>query len=73
MAEAKFAVGQVVTFNRGFGDANIPAGEFTILRVMPSEGNRRVYRVRGARDGQERAFPEDQLTAAGSGWPTSKR
>jgi hypothetical protein len=73
MAEAKFVIGQVVTFSRGLGDANIPVGEFTILRVMPSEGNRRDYRVRGARDGQERTLPEDQLTAAGSGWPTSKR
>ncbi|RKJ95948.1 hypothetical protein EBE87_28440 [Pseudoroseomonas wenyumeiae] len=73
MAEAKFLVGQTVTFTRGQADGNIPAGEFTILRVMPSEGGQRSYRVRGARDGQERVLPEDQLEAAGSVWSKTKR
>jgi hypothetical protein len=73
MADAKFATGQVVTFTPGLGDANIPKGEFTVLRVMPSEGGRREYRVRGARDGQERVLPESQMEAAGNSWPKTGR
>jgi hypothetical protein len=63
----------LVTFTPGFGDANIPTGNFTVLRVMPSEGGHRSYRVRGARDGQERVLPEDQLTPASDAKPMVKR
>jgi hypothetical protein len=69
MGEAKFVVGQTVGFIRGLGDGNVPSGEFTILRVMPSEGNRRDYRVRSVKDGQERVLPEDQLEMVKGGWP----
>jgi hypothetical protein len=62
-AAAKFQVGDVVAFQRGAGDSNLPAGDFTILRVMPSEAGQRTYRVRGKKDGQERVLPEDQMTA----------
>ncbi|MFC4167128.1 hypothetical protein [Teichococcus aestuarii] len=67
MSDAKFEVGQAVAFGRGTGDAHIPAGDFTITRVMPQEGGFRSYRVRG-KDGVERVMQESQLRpASGSG------
>jgi hypothetical protein len=73
MADAKFGTGELVTFTPGLGDANIPTGIFTVLWVMPSEGGHRSYRVRGARDGQERVLPEDQLMPASDTRPRAKR
>jgi hypothetical protein len=61
MKQAKFAVGQIVAFERGNGDSHVPAGEFTILRVMPAEDSGRSYRVRGQQDGHERVLPETQM------------
>lgn len=63
MSDAKFEVGQAVAFGRGAGDAHIPAGEFTITRVMPQESGFRSYRVRG-KDGVERVMQESQLRLA---------
>jgi hypothetical protein len=60
MSEALFKIGQVVAFGRGASDGHIPAGEFTVTRVMPLESGFRSYRVRG-NDGMERAFQESQL------------
>lgn len=72
MADAKFETGELVTFTPRLGDANVPTGIFTVLRVMPSEAGHRSYRVRGARDGQERVLPEDQLTPASDAKPRAK-
>lgn len=67
MSAAKFAVGQVVEFLGGAGDGNVPKGNFVVLRVMPPENRLFSYRVRSARDGQERSLPEAQLRLAVSG------
>jgi hypothetical protein len=70
MSDAKFKIGQAVALDRGAGDSHIPAGEFTITRVMPSEGGFRSYRVRG-KDSVERVMQESQLRPA-SGSAASK-
>jgi hypothetical protein len=60
MNKAKFKIGDVVGLRRAVGDGHIPTGEFVILRIMPSEGDQRSYRVRG-KDGQERVLREEQI------------
>lgn len=61
MSQSKFAVGQTVEFIRSSSDNHVPAGSFTVTRVMPSDSPDRSYRVRSARDGLERVLTESQL------------
>jgi hypothetical protein len=72
MSDAKFKIGQVVAFNRRKNDGHVPQEEFTVVRVMPLEGGQRSYRVQGNKDGQERAFSEEQIRNAGDAAPTLK-
>jgi hypothetical protein len=63
MHSHKFAVGQVVDFLPGPGDANVPRGKYKIQRLLPSETKDLQYRVKHAVDGHERVVPESQLAA----------
>ncbi len=63
MTEHKFKVGQVVAFQPGARDANIPRGRYKIQRLLPSETRDPQYRVKHAVDSHERVMAESQLTA----------
>jgi hypothetical protein len=63
MSSHKFAVGQMVDFLPGPGDANVPRGKYKVQRLMPSETKDLQYRVKHAVDGHERVVLESQLVA----------
>jgi hypothetical protein len=68
MVRHKFAVGQDVEFLPGRMDSNIPRGTYRIVRQLPVEANDCQYRVKNARDGQERIMRESQLAAGSDPW-----
>jgi hypothetical protein len=63
MSSHKFAVGQMVDFLPGPGDANVPRGKYRIQRLQPSETRDPQYRVKHAADGHERIVSESNLAA----------
>jgi hypothetical protein len=63
MSQHKFAVGQMVDFLPGPGDANVPRGKYQVQRLLPSETRDLQYRVKHAVDGHERVVLESQLVA----------
>jgi hypothetical protein len=63
MSIHKFAIGEVVDFVPGPGDANVPRGKYRIQRLQPSETRDKLYRVKHAVDGHERVVSETSLAA----------
>jgi len=60
----KFKIGQTVELIPNRLDGNIPAGSYTIQRLLPAEGRTLQYRVKNARDGHERVVRETQIARA---------
>lgn len=60
MLEHKFRVGQAVSFSPGRGERNAK-GRYTIVRLLPLEGNNPQYRIKNNTDGQERMVQEAEL------------
>ena len=61
MSEHKFRVGQAVEFFPDPGTDRSSRGRYTIVRLLPLEGNTPQYRIKSALDGQERLVRENQL------------
>lgn len=61
MTHHKFAVGAKVEFLQTRNDLHVPAGIYTVVRLLPVEGNDCQYRVKNERDGHERIIRESQL------------
>ena len=61
MLEHKFRVGQAVFFSPGRGVDHRSKGPYTIVRLLPIEGDVPQYRVRNNEDGQERMVHEGEL------------
>ncbi|CAN7619515.1 hypothetical protein [Bosea sp. LjRoot237] len=60
--QRSIALGDVVRLSFGFADQS-GAGEYEIVRIMPTRASgEREYRVRGA-DGHERAIGHDQIVS----------
>ncbi len=63
MSEHKFRVGQAVEF---FPDRTVghqAKGRYTIVRLLPVEGNTPQYRIKSKADGHERMVRESDLGA----------
>jgi len=60
MAKHKYVVGQTVDFSPGFA-AGTSKGQYTIVRLLPVEGDTPQYRIKSTRDGHERMVLESQL------------
>jgi len=60
MSKHKFNVGQTVDFSAGFAGSS-GKGQYTVVRLLPNEGDTPQYRIKSARDGQERMALESQL------------
>jgi hypothetical protein len=66
VAKHKFNIGQTVDFSAGFAGGS-GKGRYTIVRLLPNEGDTPQYRIKSSRDGQERMVLESQLVrSAGS-------
>jgi hypothetical protein len=61
MLEHKFRVGQAVSFFPGRGIDHRSKGRYTILRLLPIEGDTPQYRIKNNADGQERMVHEGEL------------
>jgi hypothetical protein len=61
VSEHKFRVGQAVEFFPDPGVDRSSRGRYTIVRLLPLEGNTPQYRIKSAVDGQERLVRESQL------------
>jgi hypothetical protein len=61
MSEHKFRVGQAVEFFPDPGVDRASRGRYTIVRLLPLEGNTPQYRVKNTADGHERMARETQL------------
>ena len=56
-----FAVGQMLEFDPGKFDPTGGRGTYTVVRLLPNDGSDREYRVKSARDGDERVVRGSQL------------
>jgi hypothetical protein len=61
MATHKFKVGQKVVLIPNRLERHVPAGAYTIQRVLPVEGHDLQYRIKNSADGHERVVNEAQL------------
>jgi hypothetical protein len=57
MSAHKYKVGQSVDFSPGRGIDHKSRGRYTIVRLLPIEGDTPQYRIKNNADGQERAAP----------------
>lgn len=64
MAHHKFKVGQKVNLLANRLERHVPAGSYTIQRLLPIEGRELFYRVKHTGDGHERVVSEAQLRLA---------
>jgi hypothetical protein len=58
----KFKVGETVDFKPGRMGFPAASRECTIVRLLPIEGGRQLYRIKCAAEAFERVVPEAQLT-----------
>ena len=63
MFEHEFRVGQEVDFFPGRGVDRGSKGSFTIVRLLPIEGNTLQYQIRNNVDGQEQRVDENEIGA----------
>lgn len=61
MAGHKFAIGQAVQFSPDRRIDGSARGRYTIVRLLPEEGNTPQYRIQSKADGHERVVLENQL------------
>ena len=61
MAGHRFTVGQAVHFSPDRRDDGSARGRYTIVRLLPEEGNTPQYRIKSKTDGHERVVRETQL------------
>jgi hypothetical protein len=61
MPEHKFRIGQAVEFSPDPGVDRVSRGRYTIVRLLPLEGNMPQYRLKNTADGHERMARETQL------------
>ena len=58
----RFSVGQRVAFAPGpLNPKSAAPNSFTVIRVLPTEGTRRTYRIKGDTENFERVAEEVQL------------
>ena len=61
MADHKFQIGQAVEFFPNRGVDHKARGQYTIVRLLPMDGNTPQYRIRNRSDGHERMVRENEL------------
>jgi hypothetical protein len=64
MVAHKYAAGQSVRYSPLRYEDNSARGLYTIVRLLPEQGNTPQYRIKAKLDGRERVVREDQLDRA---------
>jgi hypothetical protein len=63
MLQHKFRVGQGVDFSPSRGIDHRSKGRYTIVRLLPIEGNTPQYRIKNNTDGHERMVLEGEIAS----------
>jgi hypothetical protein len=61
MSEHKFCVGQAVEYFASKRFDRLAGGNYTVVRLLPGEGNGPQYRIKSASDGRERMVQESEI------------
>jgi len=64
VAGHKYTVGQTVHYTAGAFGRSRTTGSFQIIRLLPSEGDEYLYRIKSAGEPYERVAKESQLDHA---------
>jgi hypothetical protein len=65
MSEHKFSVGEAVEYFASRRFDRLAGGRYTVVRLLPIEGNTPHYRIKSAVDGRERMVHESEIGARG--------
>lgn len=57
----RFAIGQIVDFSPGLGEAAARRGNYEVVRLLPADAHNNQYRIKSVNDGHERVAKESQL------------
>jgi hypothetical protein len=61
MSEHKFRVGQAVEYFASRRFDRLAGGRYTIVRLLPIDGNTPQYRIKSTLDGRERMVHENEI------------
>jgi hypothetical protein len=61
MSEHKFSVGQAVEYFASRRFDRLAGGNYTVVRLLPLDGNAPQYRIKSALDGRERMVRESEI------------
>jgi hypothetical protein len=61
MSEHKFRVGQAVEYFASRRFDRLAGGSYTVVRLLPLDGNAPQYRIKSALDGRERMVHESEI------------
>jgi len=61
MSEHKFRIGQAVEYFASRRFDRLAGGRYTIVRLLPIDGNTPQYRIKSAQDGRERMVRESEI------------
>lgn len=64
MLKNKFAVGETVYFTASNVARPAAAGTYEVIRVLPTDGDERQYRIKSSTEAFERVAKESQLATA---------
>ena len=65
MSDHKFSVGEAVDYFASKRFDRLAGGRYTVVRLLPIEGNTPQYRIKSALDGRERMVRESEIGARG--------
>jgi hypothetical protein len=65
MSDHKFSVGQAVDYFASKRFDRLAGGRYTVVRLLPLEGNTPQYRIKSALDGRERMVHESEIGSRG--------
>jgi hypothetical protein len=65
MSEHKFRIGQAVEYFASRRFDRLAGGRYTIVRLLPIDGNTPQYRIKSALDGRERMVRESEIGSQG--------
>ena len=65
MSEHKFSVGQAVEYFASRRFDRLAGGSYTVVRLLPVEGDTPQYRIKSALDGRERMVRESEIGTRG--------
>lgn len=63
MSDHKFRIGEAVDYFAGKRFDRLAGGRYTVVRLLPVEGDTPQYRIKSTLDGRERMVRENEIGA----------